>query len=212
MSEDSWEYLDVGPAARRRWWHGTVPRVVAVAIAAFAAVAVVLHDAGQPSATDRRANSRAIGIIRLWLATSAQSRVNTISSGAAGECRAVRPGVSPVARVEAALRTALPGFRMRTAVTTIDQAAQLCMMQARVSDAAGNVVVLRVVPAWDANNPSRVAGLGPIVQSSTGTAVGFVAARSPDGWTVVVGWAGDDADQPDPGAMLSVARTEAVHW
>jgi hypothetical protein len=153
-----------------------------------------------------------VALVSTWIAGSAASTVNLITSGAFGECPDVNPHRPPQDRIRRELLAALPGFRVRSVIRSIDQFGQLCMVEVSVRGGGGAVAVLRVERPHELALVACCGRPQDVTVSRNHRATGYVAGTpGRTGWTVALGWS-DPRGRLETKPLVRVVRAESRHW
>jgi hypothetical protein len=128
-----------------------------------------------------------------------------------GACALVRPGSSPTRSAVAAVRRALPGYRIRDSARTLDQSTGLCALDVRASDGRGSTLILEIIaPLRAVKHPFAAVNVGFTSDGTTSTSVASTVAV--DGWSITAATVGPISDQPAVAAMLSLTQDPALRW
>lgn len=135
----------------------------------------------------------------------------TRSTAQPGECALVSPRSSPTRALMAAVRRALPAFRLRDLSRTLDQSTGLCALDLRADDRRGTTAIVEVVAPTGAS--SRPFALQDLEVTSDGTtATSIVSTRTRTGWSVTVATVGPIADLPESAAMVALTEDTSLLW
>jgi hypothetical protein len=130
----------------------------------------------------------------------------------AGTCALVAPGHSVRGAVTAAVKRALPDFRVHGFGMVLDEFTGLCAVELRGRNTAGDVLIV------SAESPARRGRHTPFSHVQTGFEVSphsgtkYATVTSPDGFTVLVGATGPMRRLPSDRRLSSLAQDPALTW
>ena len=112
--------------------------------------------------------------------------------------------------VMAAIRHALPAYRLLDAGRVFDIYGGLCSIEVRAVDSSGSTLVLLSVGARRNVRPATSVSVAkPLGPATTVTRAELVLHT---GWRVMVGVVGPVAGQPHLAAILRLARDSTLRW
>lgn len=130
----------------------------------------------------------------------------------AGACALVPPGRSVKETMTAAVERAAPGFRVQGFGMVLDEFTELCAVQLRARDAAGDVLVVSAESPGRRHPHTRFSRLQSGFEVSPHSVTKYATITTPAGFTVLVGATGRMRRLPSDRLLSSLAHDRALTW